>query len=667
MKKTKILVVTLLAGFVLHQTAWCQTNTTNTAPTVAGGVVANPAASNGVYAAMVSNVVKFSTTDTKAVSNAPATIVGGNNPTAGSTMSNTAAAGASPATAEGSNQPVSFTTGNQSGSATISNVTAGTSGSNTPAAMTGSNEVASGTSVSNAAAEASSTNAAAAGTNAPTAAAELPIQFQDVPITTAIESLARLAGINYLLDPKIGYGVPDQNGQIKPEPTLSNRWENVTAQQALLALLDNYGLQLLGNPKTGIYKVTTKDLSAPPPLITRVIQLKYSSTSNMIGAVVGTLTDKRSKVVPDARTSQLVVVATETEQADVDMLITELDKATRQVLIELSSNPSTVKGIDWAGTLQAQNVAFGNGALSGTATTTSPGTPVTTPGLPLPGGGSTPSTTTTPGSSTVSSLISSIGNGGFAASTASGLLPDTGFLTADGVRAVISFLNQSSDAQVVSTPRVVTLDGETATISVTRDFPVINVTAGTQNTAGGSSITYSNIGTLLVVTPRITANDYISLKVIPDVSSFFGKDTESIGNGLTISADIFDQRHIETQVLIPNAHTLVMGGLVQDNPSVSTTKVPILGDIPFLGLAFRHESKSMVKDNLLIFITPTIVRDTDFKPMTTDFLNSVPRTMKDPMDMHSWWDSSRPRGDWSNPLTADKAHNPEPDKTKPLP
>ena len=656
MKQTKLLVVTLLVGVILHQTAWCETNVT------AG------ATSNDVYGVMLSNVVALSTTSGKVTNAAGATASNGNAPTPGGTMmSNVATTGASPATAEASNQPVSFTTSNQSGSATISNVTAITIGSNTPAAMAGSNEVASGTSVSNATAEASSTNSAATGTNAPSAAAELPIQFQDVPITTAIESLARLAGINYLLDPKIGYGQPDQNGQIKPEPTLSIRWENVTAQQALMAVLDNYGLQLVGNPKTGIYKVTTKDLSAPPPLITRVVQLKYSSTSNMIGAVVGTLTDKRSKVVPDARTSQLVVVATETEQADVDTLIAQLDKPTRQVLIEtklveLSSNPSTVKGIDWAGTLQAQNVAFGNGALSGTATTTSPGTPVTTPGF---GGG--PGTTTAPGSSTVYSLVNAIGNGGFSASTASGLLPDTGFLTADGVRAVLSFLNQSSDAQVVSTPRVVTLDGETATIAVTRDFPVINVTAGTQNTAGGSSITYSNIGTLLIVTPRITADDKIWLKVIPDVSSFFGKDTESIGPGQTISADIFDQRHIETQVLIPNAHTLVMGGLVQDNPSVSTTKVPILGDIPIFGLAFRKESKSMVKDNLLIFITPTIVRDTDFKPMTTDFLNSVPRTMKDPMDMHSWWDSSRPRGDWSNPLTADKAQNPEPDKTKPLP
>ena len=96
--------------------------------------------------------------------------------------------------------------------------------------------------------------------------------------------------------------------------------------------------------------------------------------------------DKRSRVVPDARTSQLVVVATEHEQSDVDRLLNQLDKPTRQVvietkLIELSSNPSTSKGVDWSGTLQAQNVSFGNGVLhpASSSTTTIPGTPVTTP------------------------------------------------------------------------------------------------------------------------------------------------------------------------------------------------------------------------------------------------------------------------------------------------
>jgi general secretion pathway protein D len=261
----------------------------------------------------------------------------------------------------------------------------------------------------------------------------------------------------------------------------------------------------------------------------------------------------------------------------------------------------------------------------------------------------------------------SLSPGGLTLNTLSGLTPGIGFLSADGAKAVLSFLNQSSEAQVVSTPRVVTLDNETATISVTRAFPIMNVSAGTANTAGGSSITYSNLGTILIVTPRISANDYIWLKVTPTVSSYFGQDSQTI-NGVLNTADIFDLRSVDTQVLIPNAHTLVMGGLVKDNPNSKYTKVPILGDIPLLGVAFRSENKSMEKDNLLIFITPTIVKDTDFKPMTSDFLNSTPRTMKDSMNMHTWLDSAQPRGEWSNPLTADKGDlNPNSVEEKTIP
>src|SRR5205823_7500620 len=101
-----------------------------------------------------------------------------------------------------------------------------------------------------------------------------------------------------------------------------------------------------------------------------------------------------------------------------------------------------------------------------------------------------------------------------------GFHPSIFSLDADGVHAVLSFLNASSDAQVVSTPRVVTLDNETATINVTRSFPVFNTTAGTQGSPGGSQVTYSNLGTILEVTPRISANDYVWLKVRPTVSSF---------------------------------------------------------------------------------------------------------------------------------------------------
>src|SRR6185436_6273760 len=93
------------------------------------------------------------------------------------------------------------------------------------------------------------------------------------------------------------------------------------------------------------------------------------------------------------------------------------------------------------------------------------------------------------------------------ASTAGGFSPATAFLNADGVSAVISFLNVSGDTKVVSEPRLVTLDNQKASIDVGLMFPIVNTTAGTANTTGGSQISYSNLTVNLDVTPRIAANN----------------------------------------------------------------------------------------------------------------------------------------------------------------
>ena len=491
---------------------------------------------------------------------------------------------------------------------------------------------------------------------APAKAAGIPlIQFSDVPLTTAIENLARQAGINYMLDPKIAYGQPDASGQVKTEPTLSIRWENITAESALLALLDNYGLQMTLDPQTGISRISLKDPTAPPLLETRVIQLKFASVSNMVTAVQSTLTDKRSKVIADVRTSQLVVVATEGEQQAVDVLTEKLDTATKQVLIEtklveVSSNPTSQKGVDWTGTLQAQHLSFGNNStLLVAPTPATPGTATTINGVTTISGAQPAQ----PG--LVSGLLANVttpGLPGIIGGTTGGFGPE-GFLNADGLSAVLSFLNSSADAQIVSTPRVVTLDNETATISVTRGYPVFNVTPGTVNVSGGSSVGYTNVGTTLTVTPRISANDKIWLHIVPEVSSYGGISSLTVG-GLTYQADLFDDRSFDTRVLVPNAHTLVMGGLVQDNPISNSTKVPLLGDIPGLGYLFRSESKSTTKDNLLIFITPTIVKDEDFHASDTQFFHT-PATKRPVMvDPNNLWDGTRPYN-WSNPTNTDPA------------
>ena len=472
-----------------------------------------------------------------------------------------------------------------------------------------------------------------AGTNLfATPGAVIPlIVMDDVPLTDAIKNLARQAGLNYMLDPKIQFGQPGPDGKPIPQPMVSIRWENVTAEQALFALLNNYNLQLTEDPKSRIARVTVRDPAAAPPLVTRIFQLKYASPTNVVPAVQNTFTDRRSKVVPDVRTSQLVVLATEQELVAIETMVDRLDTQTRQVLIEArlletSMNPSTTKGIDWSGTLQAQNLAFGNNLQHN----------------PVPGESANP-----PLATLWPKMMFD---------TAKGFNPSTAFLDADGVNAVLSFLNKNAEAKVISAPRTVTLDNETAHISVTRAEPIFKNTAGTQGSPGGSEVTYTNLGVILQVTPRISANNYVNLRVVPEVSRVFNTVRKTVSSTIN-EADQYDIRKLDTRVMIPSGNTLVLGGLVQDDVRNENTKVPILGDLPVLGYAFRSDGKRRQKSNLLIFITPTIVQDEDFQPTATDFLKTP--IVDSVSDEWSAWDSGKPV-DWSKPVFGKEAKYSQP-------
>lgn len=471
------------------------------------------------------------------------------------------------------------------------------------------------------------------------------IEFREVLLTTAIDNLARQAGINYILDPKVGYGQPDERGQIRAQPNITIRWENLTAEQALNALIGTYGLQLTTDNKSGISRVTVKDPAAAEPLITKVVQLKFASPSNMVASVQTVLTDKRSKVIADVRTSQLVVSATEKEQEAVEKLVERLDTQTKQVLIEAkiletTLNPKTQKGIDWSGTLANQRVTMGNNAVAGVA-----GTPPTTS---IDGNGNVVAVPGTP--NTVGGILS---NPKVLWNSDQGFNPSTAYLNADGLSAAISFLNASGKTKVVSEPRMVTLDNQKATIDVGLLFPIVNTSAGTANTAGGSTISYSNLTVNLDVTPRIAANNFVELKVAQGILRLGNKVASQVG-GVNNIVDSFLSRRLDTTVLIPSGNTLVMGGLIQDATTTENTKVPILGDIPFLGLLFRHDFKELNRQNLTIFITPTIVQDSDFQPTTTEYLKQTGN--EELKEGWTAWDSGKPL-DWSKRSTGETKDN----------
>src|SRR5713226_6020365 len=187
------------------------------------------------------------------------------------------------------------------------------------------------------------------------------IVIDEVPLTDAIRNLARQSNLNFQFDPRI---------TSTNQPNVSIRFENVTAQEALTAVLENYNLALVKDPKARIARITIKDPKAEDPLVSRIIQLKYSDPTNMVTLVKSTLS-ARSLVVADSRTSQLIVTTTEKELDGLMNLVEKLDTATRQVLIEArlletTKNPQSIKGIDWTGTFGAQRVTFGNGRFDGT-------------------------------------------------------------------------------------------------------------------------------------------------------------------------------------------------------------------------------------------------------------------------------------------------------------
>ena len=465
---------------------------------------------------------------------------------------------------------------------------------------------------------------------------------KEVPLITAIQMLARLAQLNVLIDPRVKTGGIRQIGTniVELPPVATNTvslstYGGVSARQTLEAVLGNYGLQLVSDSKTGFHQVTFRDPTAREPVYTYTIPLRYSNTTNIQTLVQQSFPS--SRIQSDTRTAQLVLLTTQREYEAITNLVALLDTPTKQVLIEARfletfQNPKALKGIDWTDTLQAQRFTMGNGLLSGGSTEVRTSR---NPADPLTGDASTTTKTETRNTTLDSTIVSLSSQGGFA--------PNVAFLNAQGVSAALSFLNSESDSRVLATPRAVTLDNQETRLEVTTAIPIFNSTDSLS--AGGSTTSaraeYTNVGTILIVTPRITGSN-VAMRVRPEISRVVPDHPSSrkIVAGKINEADVFASSSIETSVMVPSGNTLVMGGLVSDSTQKSYTKVPFLGDIPGLGYAFRKESKAREKANLIIFLTPTIIEDADMQPYRTEFLNTQMPEHED--SMPAYYDRGKP-------------------------
>ncbi|MDR3426423.1 MULTISPECIES: type II secretion system secretin GspD [Silvimonas] len=173
------------------------------------------------------------------------------------------------------------------------------------------------------------------------------------------------------------------------------------------------------------------------------------------------------------------------------------------------------------------------------------------------------------------------------------------------VGALLSALQNTGDANVLSTPNLVTLDNEEAKIMVGQNIPILTgQTASTgSNQNPFNTYTRQDIGITLAVRPQVSEGGTITMQVYQEVSDV---DTTVNTNGGGIATK---KRTIDSKVLVDNGQTIVLGGLLQDQSSNGENKVPLLGDIPYIGALFRYQSRNWSKTDLMVFLRPVILYD----------------------------------------------------------
>ncbi|WP_426731992.1 type II secretion system secretin GspD [Myxococcus faecalis] len=314
------------------------------------------------------------------------------------------------------------------------------------------------------------------------------------------------------------------------------------------------------------------------------------------------------KISADKGTNSLVIVASQSDYKNIVQVIQQLDTPRRQVFVE-----AVIMEVNLD-----RNAEYGVNLHSGFSLQTDDGAVPGLIGTNNTGSGLPPSL----------SLANLASFGGFLAGLQGPVIPALEKLGLDipAFGVVLHAMQQSSDVNVLSTPHILTSDNEEAEITVGQNVPFqsgfspsslgTGVGTGTAGGAGGlntsllgalgglgslyAPIQRQNVELKLTVKPQINESDYIRMVIT--------EQTEEIASNDAVLGPTTSKRSAKTTVIAKDQETVVLGGIMQDRTIESVTKVPVLGDIPIIGNFFRETTRKKTKTNLLLFLTPYIIR-----------------------------------------------------------
>ena len=294
----------------------------------------------------------------------------------------------------------------------------------------------------------------------------------------------------------------------------------------------------------------------------------------------------------DPNTNSLIITATEPVFRDLMKVIAQLDRRRAQVyiesmIVELTDENAAELGVQWQA-LNSSNTAFAGTNFIGPSTS---------------------GNTNIIGASAAINAV--LGTAGAVATAPLGLGLNVGSITSFGKNLAFSSLLRAvstiSGANVLSTPNLMTLDNEEARIIVGQNIPI--VTGSYAQTGSATTVTpfqtftRQDVGLTLRVRPQVSENGTVKLQIFQEVSSI---QNFSAANGV-----VLNKRNVESNVIVEDGQIIVLGGLIGDDYTDGSSKIPWLGDLPLIGALFRYDNKSRKRTNLMVFIRPTVLRNNE--------------------------------------------------------
>jgi type II secretory pathway component GspD/PulD (secretin) len=460
----------------------------------------------------------------------------------------------------------------------------------------------------------------------------LSVDFPEEEIRNILRNVADLFELNLV--------IPES---LQGKTTVKLR--DVTWRQIFQVVLSPVGYTYVEDGS--IIKIVSNESLQQEPTSTEVFILNYARAADILPTVTS-LVDAAAggRIVVDARSNALVITERPTRFNRIRPIIESLDRATDQVMIEskfIEVTDSDIKnlGANWASlqnyhigaapsgtTTRTRGQTLGdtnqvtndnsNGTTGSTGTTTTAGqnSGSTTGNTVTSTGGVVTGTSTTGSTGAITNALTSTLQSGTTTSGTTALsllnsIANTGGTTrdlqavfsADQFSLVLSALSTLNKTRIVSNPTIVTLNNTEATINVGEEYPIpryqYNQQTGSFEVSG---FEYRPIGIILKVTPQVNARGFVKLNLDPEVSLRSGVSTFG-----TASIPIIATRKAHTQVSLKDGSTLGIGGMMRKQTTNGTSKVPLLGDIPILGYAFKSTTHDEETTNLLIFITAKVV------------------------------------------------------------